>query len=68
MGINSYQDNFFAQEKQADLPLTIGSPVLYLRMTTFRKLPIIVPKANMKNQMRKSIVNIISRNKYECSN
>ena len=44
-GKSSYQDSVFPQEKHWDLPCKVN-PVFILKITTFKKLPIIVPKTN----------------------
>lgn len=47
-GINSCQFNFLLQLKQPDLPV-IPLPVFNLKITTFKKLPIINPNIKKKN-------------------
>jgi hypothetical protein len=42
------------QEKHFDLPLTKEHPVLYLKTTTFKKLPIIVPNIKNKKKLNKN--------------
>jgi hypothetical protein len=56
IGTSSYQGSSLEQEKHLDLPFTKEHPVLYLKTTTFKKLPIIVP--NIKN---KKVLNKITK-------
>lgn len=56
IGTSSYQGSSFEQEKHLDLPFTKEHPVLYLKTTTFKKLPIIAP--NIKN---KKVLNKITK-------
>jgi len=49
-GTSSYQFKLLPQEKHLDLPVTIDKPVLYLKTTTFKKLPIIVPNIKIINR------------------
>jgi hypothetical protein len=58
MGKSSYHFNSLPQEKHFDLPLTKESPVLYLRTTTFKKLPIIAPNIKNIKKLIKGVLNI----------
>ena len=55
-GTSSYQCKYLPQEKHFDLPVTKDSPVLYLKATTFKKLPIIVPNIKIMNEFMSNIL------------
>ena len=48
IGISSYHRKLRLQVIQIDRPVTIVLPVLNLKITTFKKLPIIVPNKKIK--------------------
>lgn len=47
-GISSYHDSVVLQRRQAERPLAKLRPVFILKIMTFRKLPIISPRINIK--------------------
>ena len=51
IGINSYQESLWLQVIHIDLPLAIDLPVLKRYITTFKKLPIIVPSKKTKTNI-----------------
>ena len=55
-GISSYQCKSLLQEKHLDFPVIKERLVLYLKATTFKKLPIIVPKTKIINKLTNSII------------
>lgn len=58
-GISSRHFKYFPQEKHFDLSFTIDLPVLYLKITTLRKLPIIIPKIKIKKKAIKLILTLV---------
>ena len=54
-GISSYQESVLLQVIHIERPLLIDLPVPNLYITTFRKLPIIVPSRKIKKKIRNDI-------------
>lgn len=55
-GISSIDESVLLQEKHFDLPFAKESPVLYLKIKTFKKLPTIIPNIKINSDSRKNIL------------